>query len=350
MYAFSATGMLALALSARPDLGWRDLQHIIIRSSVPVTTDDPSWSETAAGRLYSHKYAYGRLDAYLLVQEAVRWNKVRRQVTFRSAVCDVSRPIPTELTGLNSTITISQQDVSNALLSRLEHVTVTVNIEHTHRGDLDIYLISPNGIVSAIGPHRLYDANANIMDWTFMSVKHWEEPPVGNWTLRVVDQYNPQHKGRLINWQLKLWGEAVAGGGTPTQTTRTRVQPTATAQPPTPTTNNASSGNWRSLVLIGLVLSALMGGLIWLAVWCRVYALPWKEWRRRWLSSAAAVGRNGTESKYSSLEMDMNELEKAFGEDEDETNSGKEVSGGNESPSALLRKTPQQNIYTIESE
>jgi kexin len=38
-----AAGSAALALSARPELTWRDLQHLMVETAVPVSEDDGSW-------------------------------------------------------------------------------------------------------------------------------------------------------------------------------------------------------------------------------------------------------------------------------------------------------------------
>ena len=50
-----AVGVLALALQVRPDLTWRDVQHIAIDSAVHINADDPDWEEIANGRKHSYK-------------------------------------------------------------------------------------------------------------------------------------------------------------------------------------------------------------------------------------------------------------------------------------------------------
>lgn len=48
-------GVFALALEVRPELGWRDVQHLLIRTAVMINPDDEDWDTTAAGRKYSYK-------------------------------------------------------------------------------------------------------------------------------------------------------------------------------------------------------------------------------------------------------------------------------------------------------
>lgn len=42
-------------LTDRPELTWRDMQHIAVLTSVHFNPDDPDWSETAVKRKYSYK-------------------------------------------------------------------------------------------------------------------------------------------------------------------------------------------------------------------------------------------------------------------------------------------------------
>ena len=48
-----AAGIVALALEANPDLTWRDVQHIIVRTSRPLDLRAPDWTTNAMGRKVS---------------------------------------------------------------------------------------------------------------------------------------------------------------------------------------------------------------------------------------------------------------------------------------------------------
>lgn len=223
-----AAGVFALVLSVRPDLTWRDMQHLCVQSAVPISLFDDDWSELPSGRMFNHKYGYGVLDAYRIVELAKTFESVRPQTNLE--VLSVIEPdnekqdIPdlTPPTSFNGTIekekafttslTITQDMLDGVGLDRLEHVTATVNIEHERRGDLEILLESPHGVVSQLGSPRQFDkSDAGLKDWTFMTVKHWEEDPVGEWTLRIVDGKHPEYKGQFIDWKLTLWGETKEG-------------------------------------------------------------------------------------------------------------------------------------------
>ncbi|KAI9257315.1 peptidase S8/S53 domain-containing protein [Phascolomyces articulosus] len=215
-----AAGIFALVLSVRPDLSWRDMQYLCVETALPISIEDSDWDTLPSGRMYNHKYGYGKLDAYAIVERAKTFESVGPQTYLQLSTTPFEKqdiPDLTDLSGnvdksgaLTSVITITQDMVDAAGLGRVEHVTATVNIEHGRRGDLETLLESPNNIVSQLGAPRKFDTSSEgFVDWTFMTVKHWEEDPIGNWTLRIIDAKNPQFTGKFINWTLTLWGETI---------------------------------------------------------------------------------------------------------------------------------------------
>lgn len=167
-------GTIALALSIRPDLNWRDLQYISMESAIPIHEDDGSWQETKIGKKFSHMYGYGKVDTWKFVEVAKDWKSVKRQAWYHSPWLSVQHPIPEGAQGLISTFEVTEDIMKEANLERLEHVTVTMNVNHTKRGDLSVELKSPESVVSHLSTTRSMDATAEgYNDWTFMSVAHW---------------------------------------------------------------------------------------------------------------------------------------------------------------------------------
>ena len=81
-------------------------------------------------------------------------------------------PIPPD--GIESKITITQEMLEQHNFEKLEHITVKVWITHTRRGDVEVELVSPNGIRSILASRRNSDnAKTGYPGWTFMTVKHW---------------------------------------------------------------------------------------------------------------------------------------------------------------------------------
>jgi len=169
-----AAGIFALVLQVRPDLSWRDMQYLAMDTAVPVHLDDEEWQTTTIGKKYSHTFAYGKLDSYAIVEAAKTWKNVKPQAWLFSPWIHVNQDIPQGEKGIAVSFEVTQDMVKEANLERLEHVTVTMNVEHGRRGDLSVDLISPNKIVSHLAVTRTPDESTEgYDDWTFMSVVHW---------------------------------------------------------------------------------------------------------------------------------------------------------------------------------
>ncbi|KAJ5732525.1 hypothetical protein N7493_004006 [Penicillium malachiteum] len=205
-----AAGSIALALSARPDLTWRDIQYLMVDTAVPVSENDGTWQTLPSGRKFSHDWGFGKVDTYSLVSKARTWELVKPQAYFHSPWQRVHHNIPQGSQGLISRFTVTADQLKGANFDRLEHVTVTMNINHSRRGDLSVELRSPSGIVSHLSVARRHDKEpVGYIDWTFMSVAHWGEPAVGEWTVVVKDTEVNEFSGEFVDWRLNLWGEAV---------------------------------------------------------------------------------------------------------------------------------------------
>ncbi|KAI9662864.1 MAG: pheromone processing endoprotease [Bathelium mastoideum] len=204
-----AVGVYALALQVRPDLTWRDMQWLSVLTAVPL--DNPSdWQDTALGKKFSHMYGYGKLDAWQFVDMAKNYTNVKPQAWYFGPWMHVKKNIPQGEQGLASQFEITKQMLQESNLERVEHVTVTMNVEHTRRGDLSVELRSPTGVVSHLSTARRNDAAAaGYVDWTFMSVAHWGESGIGTWTVVLKDTVENEHQGTFVDWRIKLWGECI---------------------------------------------------------------------------------------------------------------------------------------------
>jgi kexin len=202
------SGVMALALSVRPELTWRDAQYLVVETAVPFNLNDPSWQTTPSGRPYSHTFGYGKIDTYRIVQLAKTFKLVGPPVQMTMPTIKVEQRIPGGDDGINSTLVIDKNFLVEGNFKRLEQVTVRVNIKHQRRGEVQIRLYSPSGMVSIFSPGREYDDSRDgFKDWRFMSVVHWGEDPVGTWTLNVKDPAHRFRSGFFVDWTAKFWGE-----------------------------------------------------------------------------------------------------------------------------------------------
>ncbi|KAL1453654.1 hypothetical protein WDU94_009975, partial [Cyamophila willieti] len=81
-----AAGIVALLLEAKPNLTWRDVQHLIIwTSEVAPLADNYGWNRNGFGFFVSHDFGFGMINAFNLVTTALQWVNVPP-----SGVCMVS--------------------------------------------------------------------------------------------------------------------------------------------------------------------------------------------------------------------------------------------------------------------
>ncbi|XP_060924003.1 proprotein convertase subtilisin/kexin type 6-like isoform X3 [Limanda limanda] len=203
-------GIVALTLEANLLLTWRDIQHLLVKTSRPVHLKADDWKTNAAGHRVSHLYGFGLVDAEAMVMEASKWRTVPPQHTCSQRLVRATRYIHAGQ-NLNSSITTGCSVEPEQLVDYLEHVVVRVLIAHPRRGDLEINLISPSGTRSQLLAKRLFDSsNEGFSNWEFMTVHFWGERAEGTWTLDITDTpskpRNPEVKGNLKEWTLVLYG------------------------------------------------------------------------------------------------------------------------------------------------
>uniref|UniRef100_A0AAQ5XII5 Proprotein convertase subtilisin/kexin type 6 n=1 Tax=Amphiprion ocellaris TaxID=80972 RepID=A0AAQ5XII5_AMPOC len=189
-------GIIALTLEANLLLTWRDVQHLLVKTSRPVHLKADDWNTNAAGYRVSHLYGFGLVNAEAMVLEAAKWRTVPSQ-----HIC-IQRPDIT---------TSGCSEEPDQHVDYLEHVVVKVLIVHPRRGDLEINLISPSGTRSQLLAKRLFDSsNEGFRNWEFMTVHFWGERAAGTWSMEIIDSpsklRNPDVLGSLKEWTLTLYG------------------------------------------------------------------------------------------------------------------------------------------------
>ena len=76
--------------------------------------------------------------------------------------------------GVQSTITVTSESLAQNNFETLEHINVKVWISHTIRGEVEVEIVSPNGIKSVLaGPRKVDKDTSGFPGWKFMSIKHW---------------------------------------------------------------------------------------------------------------------------------------------------------------------------------
>ena len=201
------SGVVALMLEANPNLGWRDVQHVLVDSARRNDPTDADWLQNGDGRWVNHKYGFGAVDASAAVTLAENWTAVGPEVQASSGTRTVGLAIPdNNPTGISTSFTMSA-DLAT------EWVEVTFSATHPFRGDLEVVLTSPSGTQSVLAEERL-DSGNNYAGWKFTSARHWGESSAGTWTLTVRD-LAADDLGTFTSWSLDIYGTQNTDGVPP---------------------------------------------------------------------------------------------------------------------------------------
>lgn len=198
----TAAGVVALMLDANPNLGWRDVQEILIASAHPIQPADSGWATNSGGLSFHHEFGAGLIDADAAVTLASTWTNLASRVSATSSQTGLSVSIPEN----NSTGVTRSFDLSASSI-RVEHVRLTLSASHTARGNLEVVLTSPGGMSSRLAEVHS-DSNNHYSSWSFSSVRHWGELSTGNWTLKVADRSSSGNSngGTLTAAVLEVFG------------------------------------------------------------------------------------------------------------------------------------------------
>lgn len=191
-------GVVALMLEANPNLGWRDVQHILIESARKCEPFNSQWVQNGAGYWVNYKYGFGAIDASAAVGLARTWDNVKAESAETSGLREVDAAIPdNDSTGVTKSATIAA-DFS------IETVEVVLNVTHPFVGDLQITLTGPSGKSSVLATKR-NDPTDNYSGFVFTSRRHFGENAKGTWTLAIADRA-AQDTGVWVDWQLNVYG------------------------------------------------------------------------------------------------------------------------------------------------
>ncbi|XP_071344408.1 furin (paired basic amino acid cleaving enzyme) a isoform X2 [Trachinotus anak] len=199
-----AAGIIALALEANKNLTWRDMQHLVVRTSHPAHLLTNDWRTNGVGRKVSHSYGYGLLDASAIVALAKTWTSVGPQR--KCVITMVSEP---RNIGSRLSINMSVDGCigTDSHVTSLEHVQARLTLSYNRRGNLAIHLISPAGTRSTLLHPRPHDySSEGFNDWAFMTTHSWDENPTGAWTLEIENVAGASDYGTLTQFILVLYG------------------------------------------------------------------------------------------------------------------------------------------------
>jgi kexin len=208
------SGVVALMLQANPNLTWRDVRYILVKTAKQVDSGDTDWKTNAAGLKFNHKYGFGVVDANAAVNMAKTFSSFGGYSSLLSHTTiydSPNLPIPDNdpVVGIPRTINVS------TTITKIEGVQIEVQFSHTFFGELEITLTSPSGTIAKLAEQHDCDDNSDgtIGDCPNYSNKTWvfganifmDENPNGNWTLTVKD-LGTTGTGTLHQWRIQIYG------------------------------------------------------------------------------------------------------------------------------------------------
>lgn len=206
------SGVVALMLDANPGLGYRDVQEILALSARNDTSSSVSWSTNGAtewnggGLKFNNDFGFGKTDAFGAVRLAETWGFQSTYSNIKTSVGTMSSPINL----VDGGKVVSKINLSNNI--EVDRVEVSLDISHTHIGDLRVILISPSGTESILIDRPGVTATSTIgssqdnIVFTVDSVQFWKENGNGVWTLAVED-LRTSEVGKLNSWSISLIGD-----------------------------------------------------------------------------------------------------------------------------------------------
>ncbi|MCT7977774.1 S8 family serine peptidase [Laspinema olomoucense] len=216
-------GVAALVLSVNPHLTAAQVKQILEQSADKII--DPDMDIQLGNRFgtydtkgHSQWFGYGKVNAYNAVRRAQRLFAMPMQVTRQveahnnrqQAIPDFQKnqsglfPLnlfgSSDRPGLVSEISISDP-------SAVADIRVTVDIQHSYLGDLEVYLIAPNGYTVQLQSRTLGSQTRLSTTYSLQTTptlrQFCNQSAQGSWKLWVKDCV-PGDTGMLNSWDLSL--------------------------------------------------------------------------------------------------------------------------------------------------
>lgn len=197
-----ASGVVAVVLHANPNLTWRDVQQVLVRSARKCRPADASWQVNGAGLDVSEQFGFGAIDAGAAVALAQTWTTLGPEFMHDTGEILESLPIPdNDAAGLTRTVNVPVH-------MEIESVELVLTAAHASCGQLRVSITSPGGLESLLANTRTDNAATYGNGYIFTSMKHLGERAGGTWTLKVADGVNGT-TGTLTSWRLRFHGTQV---------------------------------------------------------------------------------------------------------------------------------------------
>jgi subtilisin family serine protease len=199
-------GVAALVLSANPDLTAQEVKQILQETADKIVDPDPDpqfglKKGTYDAKGHSQWFGYGKVNAAKAVQAAQR-----RLVSPRfSQRIQQQNATAIDIPDNNLQGVLSSIQITNT--SPIRDIQITVDINHSFMGDLEVYLLPPSGEAVLLQSRTLGRKTQLQKTFSLQTTPALRlllnQSARGNWRLKVAD-YAPMNTGKLNRWQLDL--------------------------------------------------------------------------------------------------------------------------------------------------
>ncbi|KII62670.1 Neuroendocrine convertase 1 [Thelohanellus kitauei] len=197
------SAIIALLLQTKNDLSRRDIQDLIVRTSLQI---DKHFIVNAAGHKHSLNFGFGLIQADKLI-DAANSSDFKTLPPLKICKSPILNDGQQVISGgwLNSSIYTSGCLRGPSTLDTIEVVIVTLTIESSLRSGSTIFLTSPSGTTAPILEPRYMDTSGEMLNsWDIKIMTFYDEKAYGEWKLRILV---PRHlKTKLVSWGIRVYG------------------------------------------------------------------------------------------------------------------------------------------------
>lgn len=218
----SVAGVVALMLSANPNLTFRDVKHILAKTATKVDTtytevrypldpanyiSEPNWILNKANYNFHNWYGFGRANAQAAVAMAKNYTSTLGTLleTVNGANWKYDKNVNLAINDNNAAAPSATDTIAVSESWIIEAIQIKVSVTHPMTGDLGVELISPQGTKSILVTTNNAFSTANWTNITLLSNAFYGENSAGNWTLRVIDGA-AGNTGNVTNWKINVLG------------------------------------------------------------------------------------------------------------------------------------------------
>jgi subtilisin family serine protease len=219
----TVSGVVALMLEANPNLTWRDVRTILMKtarridasrvaSAVPLTTgelyvSEPAWTRNAAGLWFDHWYGFGLVDAAAAVSMARNYTSYLTGpmllAEFGSTPSEGEKLVTTQGALLPA-------NFSGPAIQSVEAMQLVVSLGDASMGNIGIEVISPSGTRSVLQqPFNAFSTTpSDVQNLVLASNAFNGESAQGTWKIRVIDVGSGGSKDatKLTSATLRVFG------------------------------------------------------------------------------------------------------------------------------------------------